>query len=475
MPPWMCVCVFFSSLLLLFLYPPALKMHQKLPTRQNVKSVLSHFTPQQGIIYLSGQVLTERDDTDVEQPFRQESNFFYVTGVPEPGFHVIIDIITQHIQLIAPNVNPDDVMWMGMPDDLNTLMNKYDVDEVLYVYQLEKHLEAASTVYTLPNTKHDFSPSVSLADTKALSVAFGEARAVKKEWEVALIRHANTISSNAHIKLMQTVEVGSNENQLYALFLYESVRHNARFQAYYPIVGVGMNAATLHYNKNNAPIQHPTDLVLVDAGAEYNCYASDITRVFPVGGKFTPEAAAIYTIVLNMQKACLERCRAGVPWEEVHQTAVEVACQGLVDIGILVGDQQEIMDKDVVAAFYPHGVGHMLGLDVHDVAGYPAGVPRIDRPGYRYLRMRRNLVAGNVVTVEPGLYFCDFLIDPVLQSPDTGKYICKEALAKYKSTGGVRIEDNIVITEHGYVNLTTVPKEIEEIEAIMAATKAKTV
>ncbi|KAI9012547.1 peptidase M24, structural domain-containing protein [Phycomyces nitens] len=448
-------------------------MSPKLPTRQNVQSILGHLKATNGVIYLKGQVITERDDTDVEQPFRQESNFFYVTGVAEPGFHVIIDLATQHIQLVCPVVNPDDVMWMGMPDSVDVLATKYDVDSVVYADQLDSRLMASSVIYTLPTTTlvGDFNLA-SLEQNAALKVAFGEARAVKKDWEVEIIRQANKISSDAHVKLMESVEVGSNESQLYALFLYESARRGALFQAYYPIMGAGMNAATLHYNKNNAPLTNPSDLVLVDAGAELDCYASDITRVFPVGGKFTSEAAAIYNLVLDMQKACLASCKAGVAWEDIHQIAVEVACQGLLDLGILQGEKQQVLDSDVVAAFFPHGIGHMLGLDVHDVAGYPSGVERIDRPGYRYLRMRRVLAPGNVVTVEPGIYFCDFLIAPVLKDEKTAKHINQEALEKYRSTGGVRIEDNIVITEDGHINLTTVPKEIEEIEALMAAAKA---
>lgn len=267
---------------------------------------------------------------------------------------------------------------------------------------------------------------------------------------------------------MKASHVGSSEAQLHALFLYESARQGAFFQAYYPIVGVGKNAATLHYNKNNAPLLDANQLVLVDAGCEVDCYASDITRVFPVGGKFSPEARVIYSIVLDMQKACFEHCKAGVAWEKIHRVAMEVACDGLMEAGILVGDKQEIMQHHVVAAFFPHGVGHMLGLDVHDVGGYPEGTERISEPGIRYLRMRRDLKAGFIVTVEPGVYFCDFLIDPVLNDPVAGKCINKDMLNKYKPVGGVRIEDNILITQDGYVNLTTVPKEIDEIEALMA-------
>ncbi|KAI8333547.1 peptidase M24, structural domain-containing protein [Chlamydoabsidia padenii] len=447
--------------------------YTKLPTRQNVQKILGHLKLNEGLIYLNGQVMQERDDTDVELPFRQESNFYYVTGVNEPDFHVCIDIASGKITLVAPNVDPDHVMWMGLPDSLEVLLAKYDVDQVVYADKLSTLIEPASKIYTLPITKTtaiDAAGAIlaNVAEQKKLQTAFIDARLVKADWEVEIMRKANKISSDAHVKLWQAVYPGCTEAQLHALFLYESARHGAFFQSYFPIVGAGMNAATLHYNKNNAVMKTPTDVVLVDAGAELDLYASDITRVFPVNGKFSPEARVIYSIVLDMQKACIDLCKAGVSWEDIHLMATEVGCDGLLKAGILVGDKKEILEKSVMAAFFPHGIGHSIGMDVHDVGGYPDGVERINKPGIRNLRMRRTLAPGYCVTVEPGIYFCDFLIDPVLNHPDTGKYINIDALNKYKSVGGVRIEDNLVITEGAPINLTTVPKEIDDIEALMA-------
>ncbi|ORX43189.1 hypothetical protein DM01DRAFT_1313128 [Hesseltinella vesiculosa] len=442
----------------------------KLPTSQNVKKVLGHLGLQQGVIYHKGQVMQERDNTDVELPFRQESNFYYLTGCNEPDFHVVIDIASGKTTLVAPPVVPDHVMWMGLPDTLEQMQAKYDVDQVVYSDSLASLLQSQK-VYVLPITKTDCLQGqavVSDVESKQLENAVIAARLVKADWEIEIMRQANKISSDAHIKLWQASYPGCTEAQLHALFLYESARHGAFFQSYYPIVGCGKNAATLHYNKNNAVMENANDVVLVDAGAEYNVYASDITRVFPVGGKFSPEARTIYTIVLNMQKASIDMCRAGVAYEDIHLKAMEIGCDGLIEAGILVGDRQELLDKDVMAAFYPHGIGHSIGLDVHDVGGYPDGVGRIDRPGWRNLRMRRVLAPGNVVTIEPGVYFFDYLINPVLENPATAKYVNIDMLNKYKSVGGVRIEDNIVITEGEPLNLTTVPKEIDEVEALMA-------
>ncbi|KAI8086706.1 peptidase M24, structural domain-containing protein [Halteromyces radiatus] len=448
-------------------------VHNKIPTRSNVQKVLGHLKLSEGIIYLNGNVMQERDNTDCELPFRQESNFYYVTGVNEPDFHVVIDIATKKTILVAPNIDPDHVMWMGLPDTLEEMQAKYDVDQVVYADKLNALVQTASKIYTLPISKTTAIDSVSsklvdAAGQKKLENAFIDARLIKADWEVEIMRKANKISSDAHIKLWKAAHPGCNEAQLHALFLYESARHGAFFQSYFPIVGSGMNAATLHYNKNNA-IMNANDVVLVDAGAEFELYASDITRVFPVNGKFTPEARVIYSIVLEMQKKCIDLCKAGVAWEDIHYTATEVGCDGLLKTGILVGDKQEILDKSVMAAFFPHGIGHSIGMDVHDVGGYPDGVERINKPGIRNLRMRRVLAPGFAVTVEPGIYFFDYLINPVLNNADTGKYINVDVLNKYKSVGGVRIEDNIIVTEGAPINLTTVPKEIDQIEALMAS------
>ncbi|KAI8061598.1 peptidase M24, structural domain-containing protein [Gongronella butleri] len=441
-----------------------------LPTRQNVQKVLANLDIKQGVIYHKGQVIQERDNTDVELPFRQESNFFYLTGVNEPDFHVVIDIASGKTTLIAPPVVPDHVMWMGLPDTLEELQAKYDVDQVVYADKLPE-LVAAQQVYALPITNIDALQGYQACDVNVLEAAVIKARLIKADWEIEIMRKANKISSDAHVKLWQAVRPGCNEADLHALFLYESARHGAFFQSYYPIVGRGKNAATLHYNKNNAVMDNADDVVLVDAGAEFNVYASDITRVFPVGGKFTPEARVIYSIVLDMQNACIDMCRAGVDYKDIHKKALEIGCDGLIKAGILIGDRQELLDKDVMAAFFPHGsksiqpFSFFSYFSVHDVAGK---FERINRPGWRNLRLYRVLEAGYVVTIEPGIYFFDYLIDPVLNNPTTAKYVNIDMLNKYKSVGGVRIEDNIVVTDGAPINLTTAPKEIDQVEALMA-------
>lgn len=392
-------------------------------------------------------------------------------GVTEADFHVVVSLSTGKITLIAPDIIPDHVMWMGLPDTPEQLLTKYDVDEVVCASKLGDVLqkENPDKIYTLAicdilSLHQNFQSKV---DKESLQTAIQEARMYKAKWEVELMRKANKISSDAHIKLMKESKAGLNEQQLHALFLYESARFGAFFQSYNPIVAAGANAATLHYGKNNAGVTKD-QFVLVDAGAELNCYASDITRTFPAGGKFSQEQRDIYEIVLEMQKQSFELCKPGYEWEDIHRHALRVACRGLIKLGILKGDEDELIANHIPASLFPHGLGHSIGIDVHDVGGYPAGVQKINEPGIRNLRMRRKLEAGMAVTVEPGIYFCDFIIDPLLKNEATSKYFDLEKLNQYKKVGGVRIEDDIVITETGFDNLTTVPKEIHEIEALMA-------
>ena len=210
-------------------------------------------------------------------------------------------------------------------------------------------------------------------------------------------------------------------------------------------------------------------MLLVDAGCEYSCYASDVTRTYPVNGKYGHEDGIIYQIVLDSQEAVLRVMRPGVEWEDMHRLAAKVILDGLVRAGIVFGEYEELVKHHIVAIFFPHGLGHLIGLDVHDVGGYPPGVDRIQEPGIRYLRMRRTLKENMVVTVEPGLYFIDQLLDQALQDPNISKFINPTVLAKFRHIGGVRIEDDVLITSDGIEILTAaIPKQIDEIEKIMS-------
>ncbi|KAK9722260.1 hypothetical protein K7432_002801 [Basidiobolus ranarum] len=441
-------------------------------SKVNNRKVAKNLGVDAGVIYLKGHVNTVKFDSDTELPFDQDPYFFYMTGVEQPGYEFLYDIESDKAVLFAPRIPEDDIVWIGSPETNEQLKERYDVDEVKYTDDLTVFLKELSpkSVYVLNGTdaSHLAEFQASVEETK-LEEALKEARMFKSEFELEVMRISNKISSDAHIALMKKIKPGMNERELQALFEYECNRHGSMRQAYLPIMAYSNNAATLHYGRNNCEMPDGSHLFLVDAGGEYHRYASDITRTYPVGGKYTDDAKTIYSIVLDMQKQVLDALKPGVKWEDMHRLASRIACEGLKKCGILKGDVDEMIAKFVPAAFYPHGLGHSIGIDTHDVGGYPKGVEKINEPGIRYLRMRRDLKPGMVVTVEPGVYFCDAIIEPFLKNPETAKYFDIPTLDRFRKVGGVRIEDNVVIKEDSIENLTTVPKEIDEIEAIMAS------
>ncbi|KAK3065663.1 hypothetical protein LTS18_002556, partial [Coniosporium uncinatum] len=258
-------------------------------------------------------------------------------------------------------------------------------------------------------------------------------RIVKDAHEIAMIRHANVVSTAGHVALMRAAARATNERELEALFLKTSMERGCHDQAYSPIVASGTSAATLHYVHNDKPLADKLNL-LIDAGAEYDCYAADITRTFPISGKFSAESRQIYDIVLSMQEKCIGMLKAGVLWDDVHATAHRVAIAGLLKLGILKGDEGKIFENRTSVAFFPHGLGHYLGMDTHDVGGN-ANYGDKD-PMFRYLRVRGTLPAGSVITVEPGVYFCKFIIEPYLDDPKHREFIDREVLARYWDVGG---------------------------------------
>lgn len=249
-------------------------------------------------------------------------------------------------------------------------------------------------------------------------------------------------------------------------FLCSCVSAGAKKQAYGGIFGCGANAATLHYQHNDEALAPGKRVVLIDAAAEWAGYCADVTRTMPLHPEgFDRESAQIYVVVEQMQNACFALLRAGVRWEDVHELAHEIAVEGLLSIGILRGEKREIMRARTSVAFFPHGLGHYLGMDCHDTGGN-ANYEDEDTM-FRYLRVRGTVPEGAVVTVEPGVYFCRFIVEPYLRDERHKGFIDEEVLERYWDVGGVRIEDDVVITRDGYENLTTAPKGIEEMMRVM--------
>ncbi|MFH5832149.1 aminopeptidase P family protein [Halalkalibaculum sp. DA384] len=427
---------------------------------------------QHAIIYMKGAELKYRYDTDYEFPFRQESNFWYLSGVNEPDFHLIFDLTSHEYHLFAPRRDANYAVWHGRVKSMEQYRGEYDPDHLHWDSALPKVLNKLDPdrIYCLNEEQAEYIEEFDRntpIDLDSLEEALTHCRVFKTDWELDQMREAARINNIAHTEVLRTLAPGKHEYELKAIFDYHQVRHGLLQDAYNGIFASGPNSAILHYVENNRQIREG-DFFLIDAGFEYEGYASDFTRTYPANGSFSKDQATIYQVVLDAQQQVIEDIEPEVGMEELHMTSAEIMMQGLVDAGILDGRVEDLMKNDIFALFFPHGLGHFLGLDTHDVGGYPKGVDRIDRPGIKYLRARRTLQPGMVLTIEPGIYFIPALLKPALEDETKSKFLNSSRIEELLSFGGVRIEDNIIVTEEGYENLTEVPKEREEIENVMS-------
>ncbi|KAJ3290306.1 hypothetical protein HK104_006866 [Borealophlyctis nickersoniae] len=426
-----------------------------------------------GFAYLKGGSTEVRKWTDTDAAFRQESNFFYLTGARVPDLHLLLDLSNSTSHLFLPNYDPDHVLWCGPSPSPKDAVEMYGVDRASYIADLAGELKKNENgqIHVLSGTDVAVLGEGKIVEDGVFKQAITEARVVKSEGELEIMRKAAKISGEAHVALMKAVRPGQGtEQELHALFEYECFRKGGRFQAYTPIVAAGKTGSILHYVRNaDAVPADPSQLLLVDAACEVDCYAADITRTYPVGGRFEGDWKTTYEIVLAMQKAVLGAIKAGVEWEDMHRLANNVMLDGLLKAGLVKGSIPDLHAHHIPALFFPHGLGHSIGIDVHDVGGYPPGTERINEPGIKYLRMRRKLKEGMVVTVEPGCYFVDPILDKAVADPTISAFLNLDVLARFRrNVGGVRIEDDLVVLKDGIENLTGwVPKEIADIERVM--------
>ncbi|ORY93931.1 peptidase M24, structural domain-containing protein [Syncephalastrum racemosum] len=450
---------------------------KKIPTKQHclrVKRLLQLDPEDSAIIYHRGGIQSMRDDTDVELDFRQESNFFYLTGVEEAGFHVVIDLQTETVHLIPPTIPDYEKLWKGPSDAPAVLLDRYDADTIVREADLPQLLCAIQPdiIFTLDITDtsalEGLLPKATL-NVSALPVAIHEARLLKFPHEIQLIRRAVHMSSHAHVSLMQHARPRLYEWELEARFRWACARNGLKWQSYLPIVASGPRTATLHYTKNDQLIPDTRHtLILVDAGGEYRCYGSDVTRTFPASGVFSPEAKTVYNIVLKVQETILSRLKPGVLWSDMHWLGVRILTQELIRIGIF--KKANVSDVLLLTrAFYFHGTGHSVGLDVHDVGGRSAGIVSVR--GAPSFDISRPLEKDMILTVEPGLYFNDISLASWAKDERFNAYVDWDVVNRYRVTGGVRIEDTVRITEDGIENMTLVPKSVSDIEALMAKSR----
>ena len=426
---------------------------------------------QKGVIYVRGANLSYRYETDYEYAFRQESNFWYLTGLNEPECHLVMDLETQESHLFVPKRDEQFAVWHGFIKTVEDFDEETQFDHVHYDSELLNvlHNYDPDVVYCLNEDQAEYIEDLDRAftvETEALQEAITYCRTIKSPWELDQMREASRINNLAHREVLRNLEPGKFEYEIKALYDYNNIRHGLTHDAYNGIFASGKNSAILHYVNNRDLIQDG-DMFLIDAGYEYNGYASDFTRTYPANGTFTDVQADLYSVVLDAQKATIADTKPLAQMEDLHMKAARIITQGLVDLGYLKGELDTLIEKDIFALFFPHGLGHFLGLDTHDVGGYPKGVDRIERPGLKFLRVRRALEAGMVVTIEPGLYFIPALLEPAFQDAKTKEHLNEAKLRELFDFGGIRIEDDLIVTEQGHENMTDVPKEIDEIEAYM--------
>ncbi len=408
--------------------------------------VFTQMQPNSALLLFSE--IEKRRNNDCTYPFRQDSYFWYLTGFNEPNAALLLLKIEQAEKAII-FLRPRDPLletWNGLrlgveraPQQLN-VNEAYSIEEFATV--LPKILKNLTALYYVPEIhtwgdKLVTESAVSFNEILDWRPMLSEMRLIKSPNEIRLMQQAGQITALGHIKAMQTTRPNRFEYEIESDILHEFNRNCARFPSYNSIVAGGNNACILHYTENDRPL-NDGDLVLIDAGCEFAMYAGDITRTFPVNGKFSQPQREIYELVLKAQKRAIELLVPGNSIKQANDEVIRIKTQGLVDLGILKGDVDTLIEQQAYRQFYMHGLGHWLGLDVHDVGSYGQDKQRI-------------LEIGMVITVEPGIYISEDADVP----------------EQYKGIG-VRIEDNLLMTEYGNKILTAAaPKEIADIENLM--------
>lgn len=399
---------------------------------------------------------------DTQYTYRQNSDFYYLSGFDEPDALLVLAPGRPEGEFIlfCRERNKDKEIWEGIMAGPEGAKKDFAADESFTIEQADKHLpklmDGCQKIYYPVGQNAAFDAQViawlNTVRAKAragaqppeefasIDALIHNLRLIKGDEEIALMEASCTLAAKAHVRAMEYCKPGVWEYQLEAEIMHTFAMNNARSAAYNTIVGGGVNACILHYTNNNQALK-AGDLVLIDAGCELDFYAADITRTFPVSGKFSAPQKALYELTLKAQAAALAAMVPGRRWNESHEASVQVITQGLIDLGLLKGDTQELIKTEAYKRFYMHKVGHWLGMDVHDVGAY-----KVDGQW-------RILEAGMTMTVEPGIY-----VQPDDETVDE----------KWRGIG-IRIEDDVLITPTGNKVLTRgVPKTIEAIEALMS-------
>ena len=419
---------------------------------------LSEKLPKNSVLLIPG-ANTQYRNADSAYAFRQDSNFYYLSGFCEPDSLMTIinnDDGINSIIFVPPKDKLKEI-WDGHRagpigavkeflfdkaydnSEIDNMMPEilFGCDQVLYPIGKKNGFDQKVIDWTTEASSKDrHSKSINILDA---SSTIGNARLIKDDHEISLIKKACDISAEAHIEAMKNVKNAESEQSIESLYVYEFSKRGGRFPAYTPIVAGGENACVLHYIENNKKL-NKNELLLVDAGCEYEMYASDITRTYPISGKFSKEQLEIYKIVLDAMNAAIDKVKDGNNIMEPQQISEKIITNGLVELGLLHGDPEKLHKKGAFKDFYMHKIGHWLGLDVHDAGDYMEGDD--------FMKFK----PGMITTIEPGIY--------ISRSMDVDD--------KWKGIG-IRIEDDILVTKDGNENLTKkVPSDPAEIESLMS-------
>ncbi len=451
--------------------------------RKSLKDALK-----KGVILLSGNKESAMNYQGNTYPFRQDSTFLYFFGIDKPGLAALLDIDHDTETIYGDELGIEDLIWMGTQEKMADMCMKSGINRVQPYEKLasdiSKSLAKKQKIHYLPPYRErnvfEISFLLDINHEKVKENASAELiqavvhqRSVKDKYELSEMETTmNEVTVPAYVEAMKNIRPGMVEYQVSGLI--EGIALSKNCTMAYPVI-CSVNGHILHNHFHGNKLKKD-QLLLIDAGAESPMhYATDITRTYPVSGKFSSMQKDIYTIVLQAEKRSVAAIKPGIPYNEVHMQAAMIIAEGLKDLGLMKGNTRDAVSAGAHALFFPHGLGHMIGLDVHDMenlgedfVGYDQDVKRSDQFGTAYLRLGKKLQTGYTLTVEPGIYFIPVLIDKWKSERQFREFINYEMVSKYLDFGGVRIEENVVVTENAFKIIgNIIPKEVAEIEAKM--------
>jgi len=421
--------------------------------------------------------------------FRQDSSFLYFFGLDSPSLAAVVDVDEGRDVIFGNDVSMEDIIWMG---DLPTMRERaalVGIADTAPLAQLEEAIKEAlqkgKTVHYLPPYRPESvlkiaqflgidQNSVKSQASKELIKAVVAQRSVKIPQEIEQMEMAHEVTYDMYITAMKMAKHGIVEREIVGQM--EGLALASGCHMAFPTI-LTTNGQILHNHYHGNQLEEGR-LMVIDSGAESPMnYASDITRTVPVGGKFTLQQKDIYDIALRAQQTAIQSIKPGVMFKDIHLKAASIIASGLNELGLMKGDVDEAVQTGAHALFFPHGIGHMIGLDVHDMedlgenyVGYDDTVQRSEQFGLAYLRLAKKLKPGHVLTVEPGIYFIPALIEQWATEKKFASFIDYEKLKEYKDFGGIRIEDDVLVTQEGHhVMGKSIPKTVEEVEKITAS------